>query len=140
MLSREDVICAEARIMVEAAASRAGMSVCDWLNEVILAAAQREGVRLAPYVIKESKPAVTKPVDVAALHSRINGLAQKIEFLARYAVQTPHQQAPTRPYTAEETQRPRERVSQGFLDKLAEAILPNSRSRTPPRSQYNRAA
>lgn len=140
MLSREDVICAEARTMVEAAASRAGMSVCDWINEVILEAAEREGVRLAPYVFKDTKPACRKPVDVAALHSRIDGLAQKIEFLARHGVGAPHQQAPTRPSKAEEPQRPRERVSQGFIDKLAEAILPNSRSRTPSKSQYHRAA
>ena len=46
--------------MVEAAASRASMSVCDWINEVILEAVEQEGVKLAPYVLQEPKSAARK--------------------------------------------------------------------------------
>jgi len=139
MLCRENVICAEARTMVEAAASRAGMSVCDWLNEVILEAAEREGVRLAPYVFQEPQPLVRKPVDFDALHSRIDGLAQKIELIAQHSYHATHQQAQAWP-SALKSRAPRERVSQGFLDKLAENILPTSQSRTSRKSRYSRAA
>jgi len=71
----------DARQMIEAAASRAGMTVVEWLNAVILDAAADEGVKLARYVFKE--PTKRKKADLTLLYSRLDDLAEKVELLAQ---------------------------------------------------------
>ena len=74
---------ADARKMIEAAANRAGMSISEWLNTIILDAAAEEGIKPVRYVFKQS---VEKPIpvkaEIASLCSRIDDLATKIETLA----------------------------------------------------------
>jgi uncharacterized protein (DUF1778 family) len=74
----------DARKMIEDAASRAGMSVSEWLNEVILDAAADEGVKPARFVFKEHQATPTSPkLDLASIYSRLDDLAEKIAHLAQ---------------------------------------------------------
>jgi formyltetrahydrofolate synthetase len=80
-------ISSDARQMIQTAASRAGMTVAEWLNAVILDAAADEGVELARYVFKE--PAKRKKADLTLLYSRLDDLAEKVELLAQTNLGSP---------------------------------------------------
>lgn len=81
MIRNDAEIPPDARQMIDAAASRAGMTVAEWLNAVILDAAADEGVKQARYVFKE--PAKRKKADLTLLYSRLDDLAEKVELLAQ---------------------------------------------------------
>jgi hypothetical protein len=73
---------ADAQRMILTAASRAGMSVGEWLNEVILDAAADEGVQDLQDVFQErtQRRRSGKP-DFAAICSRIDELTAKVRSL-----------------------------------------------------------
>jgi len=73
---------ADAQRMILTAASRAGMSVGEWLNEVILDAAADEGVQDLRDVFQERTPSrLSGHPDFAAICSRIDELTAKVRSL-----------------------------------------------------------
>jgi hypothetical protein len=74
----------DARKMIETAASRAGMSVSKWLNQVIIEAATDEGVKPVRFVFQEHQaPLNPAKINLASIHSRLADLAEKVEHLAQ---------------------------------------------------------
>ena len=74
----------EARQMIEAAANVAGMSVSEWLNAVILNAAENAGVTPVKFVFRERQgPPNPTESKLASIQLRLDGLAEKIEHLAK---------------------------------------------------------
>ena len=73
--------------MIKVAADRAGMSVGEWLNEVILDAAADEGVKNLRAIFQEGagKPK-SKNYDYASIYSRLDTIAAKIEMLSQGGV------------------------------------------------------
>jgi hypothetical protein len=79
-----DTIHPEAREMVRMAARRAGFSVREWLNSVIIEAAKEAGVPTVPRLFEEfDEPLPSHKHNLAALHSRLDDLAAQIEWLAQ---------------------------------------------------------
>ena len=138
-MQRDDqAIPADARNMIETAADRAGMSISGWLNAVILDAAIEEGVRPVRYVFTEpsTRPAPEQP-DIAAIYSRIDELASKIESLAESKVaHAPPHQVPE--MTAAET---RLTSRNTIFDRLAGVLQPSRPAmRQHPREQRRAAS
>ena len=74
----------EAREMVRAAARSAGFSVREWLNSVIIDAAEEAGVPVTPGVFEQfDEPVHSRKHNLAALHARLDDLAEQIEWLAQ---------------------------------------------------------
>ena len=71
-----------ARRMIGQAASHAGMSVSDWLNEVILEAASREGVSELHEVFPEPSQQ-PEQVDFRPIFARLDRLAHTIQALSQ---------------------------------------------------------
>lgn len=84
VIRRRETIPLEAQKMIKTAASRADMSVTEWLNAVILDAAADEGVKRLRNVFDDraEQPKV-KARDFASIYSRIDEIAAKIESLAQ---------------------------------------------------------
>jgi hypothetical protein len=126
MIDHGEFLSADTRRMIEAAAERAGLSVGDWLNAVILDAAAEEDSSAPPPKFKEQRVPVKRvAIDIDAIHVRLDDLAAKIELLAKSQVA---EVAPVRaksPKTA--VQR---RDTEGFVERLAELVFTPSRNGT----------
>jgi len=79
---RPEGIPADAQKMILTAASRAGMSVGEWLNAVILDAAADEGVQELRDVFRTQRRA-PRNLDFAAICSRIEDLSAKVRSLSQ---------------------------------------------------------
>jgi hypothetical protein len=79
-----DAICPEAREMVRAAARRAGFSVREWLNSIIIKAAEEVGAPTVPSIFEEfDEPVSSRKHNLAEVHSRLEDLAEQIEWLVQ---------------------------------------------------------
>ena len=84
MIGKRGAIPKDAQKMIEAAASRAGMSVSEWLNEVILDAAADEGVKNLRNIFQDrAGKRKYENYDFASIYSRLDDIAAKIEFLSQ---------------------------------------------------------
>ena len=84
MIRKRGPVPPDAQRMIKTAADRAGMSVGEWLNEVILDAASDEGVKNLRAVFQErtGKPKSGNH-DYASIYSRLDTIAAKIEMLSQ---------------------------------------------------------
>lgn len=92
MIRRRPAVPEDAQKMIKTAASRAGMTVSEWLNAVILDAAADEGVRQLRNVFQDPGESSKRAYhDYASIYSRIDAIAAKIESLSqgRSAVEVP---------------------------------------------------
>ena len=84
MIGKRGAIPGDAQKMIKAAASRAGMSVSEWLNEVILDAAADEGVKNLRHVFQNhTGKRKYENYDFASIYSRLDDIAAKIEMLSQ---------------------------------------------------------
>ena len=83
MIRKRDAISEDARRMIKAAASRAGMTVSEWLNEVILDAAADEGVKNLRNVFEDPAERPRRQnIDFDTIYSRLDEIAARIESLS----------------------------------------------------------
>jgi len=84
MIRKRPTVPEEAQKMIKTAASRAGMTVSEWLNAVILDAAADEGVRQLRNVFQDRAERSTRAdYDYASIYSRLDVIAAKIESLSQ---------------------------------------------------------
>jgi hypothetical protein len=84
MIRKRPTVPEEAQKMIKTAATRAGMTVGEWLNAVILDAAADEGVRQLRHVFQDPDEISERANrDYASIYSRIDAIAAKIESLSQ---------------------------------------------------------
>jgi hypothetical protein len=82
-LPKMEAIQPEAHDMVRAAAHRAGMSVRDWLNSVIIDAAAAEGVAVTSSVFRHDEGPIERNDGLSAIRARLDDLADQIDYLVQ---------------------------------------------------------
>jgi hypothetical protein len=83
MIRKRPVVPEDAQKMIKTAASRAGMTVSEWLNAVILDAAADEGVKQLRNVFQDRAEGSKRANDYASIYSRLDVIAAKIESLSQ---------------------------------------------------------
>jgi hypothetical protein len=83
MIRKRPAVPEDAQRMIKTAASRAGMTVSEWLNAVILDAAADEGVKQLRNVFQDRAEKSKQANDYASIYSRIDAIAAKIESLSQ---------------------------------------------------------
>jgi hypothetical protein len=89
--ARFNNIRAHDREMVRAAARRSGISVSQWLDQVITQAAAEEDITSAS--APQPEPRLGDSA-IQAVHARIDELASKVERLAQHAARNPQHMSP----------------------------------------------